>query len=316
LFTVVHWAATTAAIESVFERLAPPDWRFVSAREKSPAEREGLLAAADALIVVNLDLAGSDIARLGRCRIVVHQGVGTDNIDEPALQARGIPLAVTPIGTTDEVAEYAVMLMLATSRQLKAIIADVDDGAWPTWNYRTGSRSLAGRRIGLVGFGRIGQAVAERLLPMKADIHVFAGRNRALPPEWQGRVTPQPTVGALCGAVELVSLHVPLRPENRHLIDKAALDRLPYGAVIVNTGRGPLIEEAELVARLKDGRLAAAGLDVLTDEPPPPGHPLLGLSNVIVTPHLSSGTRDSLEAKAKSIIARIAAALAGETVGS
>jgi D-3-phosphoglycerate dehydrogenase len=313
LFTVVHWAATTAAIESVFERLAPPDWQFVSAREKSPAERMRLLADADALIVVNLDLHAEDIGRLDRCRIVVHQGVGTDNIDEAALAARGIPLAVTPTGTTDEVAEYAVMLMLATSRELKAIMADVDSrAAWPTWNYRTTSRSLAGRRIGLVGFGRIGQAVADRLLPMKAQLHVYCGRGRSLPPEWRGRVTTAESVADLCGAVEMISLHVPLRQENVHLLDKAALDRLPRGAIVINTGRGPLIDEDELIVRLKDGRLAAAGLDVLTSEPPPPDHPLLALPNVIVTPHLSSGTRDSLEGKVRSIVSRIASALAEE----
>lgn len=315
MFTVVHWAATTAAVESVFERLAPADWQFVSAREKSHAERARLLAAADALIVVNLDLRADDIARLERCRVVVHQGVGTDNVDEPALAARGIPLAVTPTGTTDEVAEYAVMLMLATSRELKAIMADVDSRqVWPTWNYRTTSRSMAGRRVGLVGFGRIGQAVAERLLPMKVELHVYAGEGRSLPAEWQGRATPAESVAELCGAVELISLHVPLRPENVHLLGREALDRLPRGAIIINTGRGPLIDETELIARLKDGRLAAAGLDVLTDEPPSPDHPLLGLPNVIVTPHLSSGTRDSLEGKARSIISRIAAALAGEPV--
>lgn len=311
MFTVVHWAATTAAVESVFQRLAPSDWQFVSARDKPASQRAELLAAADALIVANMDLTAADIAGLKRCRLVVHQGVGTDNVDEPALAARGIPLAVTPTGTTDEVAEYAVMLMLATSRELKAIMADIDeDRAWPTWNYRTTSRSLAGRRIGLVGFGRIGQAVAERLLPMKADIHVFAGKGRALPDEWQGRVTPAASVPDLCGAVEMISLHVPLRPENVNLLDRTALDRLPQGAIVINTGRGPLIDESELIARLKDGRLAAAGLDVLTDEPPPPDHPLLGLRNVIVTPHLSSGTRDSLEAKARSIISRVSAALA------
>ena len=317
MFTVVHWAATTPAVESVFERLAPPDWRFVSARDKSPTEREELLAVCDALIVVNLDLRAADIERLDRCRIVVHQGVGTDNVDEPALAARGIPLAVTPTGTTDEVAEYAVMLMLATSRQLKAIMADVDSReVWPTWNYRTTSRSMAGRRIGLVGFGRIGQAVAMRLLPLKADLYVFTGAGRSLPEEWRDRVTQADSVEELCGAVEMVSLHVPLRPQNVHLLNKAALDRLPRGAIIINTGRGPLIDEAELIARLQDGRLAAAGLDVLTDEPPSPDHPLLGLANVIVTPHLSSGTRDSLEGKVRSIVTRISAVLRGEALPS
>ncbi len=317
MFTVIHWAATTPAVESVFERLAPPNWRFISARDKSAEEREELLAVADALVVVNLDLRSDDIRRLERCRIVVHQGVGTDNVDEDALAARGIPLAVTPTGTTNEVAEYAVMLMLVTSRELKAIVADVDSRqVWPTWNYRTTSRSMAGRRIGLVGFGRIGQAVAERLLPMQADLHVFAGVGRSLPEDWRGRVTQADSVEALCGAVEMVSLHVPLRPQNVHLLNKVALDRLPRGAIIINTGRGPLIDEAEMIARLRDGRLAAAGLDVLTDEPASPDHPLLGLPNVIVTPHLSSGTRDSLEGKVRSIIGRISAALESEALQS
>src|SRR5690606_1571179 len=107
------------------------------------------------------------------------------------------------------------------------------------------------------------------------------------------------------GAVELLSLHVPLRGDTAGMVGAAQLDRLPHGAMLVNTGRGQLIDEAALAERLSDGRIAAAAVDVLVDEPPAGDHPLLGRPNVIVTPHLSSGTRDSLEAKARSIIARI-----------
>jgi phosphoglycerate dehydrogenase-like enzyme len=308
---VLHWSSTHPAVEDAFRRMVPPDWHFASARGMSAEERAAALRAADAVIVVNLDLRGAEVARLDRCRIVVHQGVGTDNVDTAALEARGIPIAVTPAGTTDEVAEYAVLLMLAVSRRLKEISADVDSGrAWPTWSYRTRSRSMAGRRVGLVGFGRIGQAVAERLLAMKAEIHVFPGPRRGVPEEWRGRVAAAESVPALCGRVEIVSLHLPLRPDTVNILDAEALARLPAGALVINTARGPLIDEAEMAARLADGRLGGAGLDVLSAEPPPADHPLLGLPNVIVTPHLSSGTRDSLEAKVRSIIATIAGAFA------
>jgi D-3-phosphoglycerate dehydrogenase len=154
--------------------------------------------------------------------------------------------------------------------------------------------------------------VAERILAMKAEVFVFPGPGRRIPEAWNGRVTAVDTIDALCSAVELLSLHVPLRADTVGLIGASQLDRLPRGAMLVNTGRGQLIDEAALAERLSDGRIGAAALDVLVDEPPARDHPLLGLPNVIVTPHLSSGTRDSLEAKARSIIARIGDALSAE----
>lgn len=309
MFNVVHWSATSQAVEDAFRELMPDGWSYTSARLLSDRERREALSQADAVIIVNLDLLADEIAMLDRCKVVVHQGVGTDNVDVEALRRRGIPLDVTPTGTTDEVADYAILLMLAATRNLKAIVSDVDAGGWPTWDYRTTSRSLRGCRVGLIGFGRIGQAVASRLLAMKADVRVFPGTGRRLSEDWASRVRTADSVGALCDAVDLVSLHLPLRDDTVHLLDGPALDRLPRGALIVNTSRGQIIDEAELIARLKDGRLGGAALDVLVAEPPAPGHPLIGMPNVIVTPHLSSGTRDSLESKARSVIARISEAL-------
>ncbi|WP_188052289.1 NAD(P)-dependent oxidoreductase [Aureimonas fodinaquatilis] len=310
MLNILHWADTNDSVESVFKSLAPANWRYISARTLSDLERHEELRRADAVIVVNLDFTASEIDVLEHCKLVVHQGVGTDNVDVDRLLQRGIPLDVTSAGTTEEVAEYAIMLMLASSRFLKAISGEVDARRWPTWNYRSVSRSLAGRNVGLVGFGRIGQAVASRLLAMKAHVHVFPGPGRDLSVDWQGRVNTAPSLEALCRAVDLLSLHVPLRADTAGMVDAKMLDCLPHGAMLVNTGRGQLIDEIALAERLADGRLAAAALDVVVPEPPPADHPLLGLPNVLVTPHLSSGTRDSLEAKVHSIISRISATLA------
>jgi lactate dehydrogenase-like 2-hydroxyacid dehydrogenase len=222
-----------------------------------------------------LDLAGPSL------RVVANYAVGVDNIDLPATRARGIVVANTPDVLTRATAELAITLTLALLRR----VAEGDRliRARRPWqfalDFMTGE-SLDGKTFGVVGPGRIGRETA-RLAGAFGATPVFAGRGEPLEP--------------LLAAADIVSLHCPLTPETRHLIDAAALARMKPTAVLVNTARGPIVEERALLDALRAGTIAGAALDVYWDEPSVPSE-LLELENVVLSPHLGSATKDTRHA--------------------
>lgn len=277
-------------------------------------ERLAKLAGADAAIVAATPLRRHLIEGAPRLAFVHHQGVGyQDTVDVRALAERGIPLALTPGGTTVGVAEHTVLLILAALRRLPFADAELRQGRFHINALRPVSRELKGRVVGLVGAGRIGQAVAERLRPFGVRIVYFdpAGVPAAIETALglEGRA-----FGDLLGEADIVSLHLPLTAETRRLIDAAAIARMKPGAFLVNTARGGLVDEAALVEALTSGRLAGAALDVFDPEPPRPGHPLYGLPNVVLTPHISAGTRDAFMEKMAAIFANLGRFWRGEPV--
>lgn len=309
---VVYYGDTSPVVEQAIAAALPAGWLLRVVRDTAePAGREALRTA-DAVIIVNRPVQREQVALLDAARVVVHQGVGVDHFDIEALRQRGIPLVVTPVGTTGPVAEHTVLLMLAACRRLREVTdAVVREHRWPSWGYRDVTVGLEGRRVGLVGFGRIGQAVARRVLAFGAHVTVYPGPRHSTVDDRPAGVEVVTDLDELCRRSQLLSLHVPLSPETHHLLDRRRLDLLPAGAIVVNASRGALVDEAALIDALAGGHLAAAGLDVLESEPPAPDHPLLAMPNVVVTPHLASGTHESLLAKADSIAAAIGDVLAG-----
>lgn len=309
---VVYYGDTGPVVERAVAAALPGGWRLRVVRDAAEPAGRAALRAADAVVIVNRPVQKEQVALLDSARVVVHQGVGVDHFDVEALRERGIPLVVTPAGTTGPVAEHTVLLMLAACRRLREVTdAVVREHRWPSWDYRDVTVGLEGRRVGLAGFGRIGREVARRVLAFGALVTVYPGPRRSTVEDRPDGVEVVTDLDELCRVSQVLSLHVPLRPETHHLLDRRRIGLLPAGAVVVNTARGQLIDEAALVEALTDGRLAAAGLDVLEAEPPGPGHPLLAMPNVVVTPHLASGTHESLLAKAASIAATIGDAVAG-----
>lgn len=269
------------------------------------------LGVCDFILVADHPITAQHIAAAPRLKMIQHQGVGYERIDLDACGARGIPVALTPEGTSVGVAEHTLLLILALYKRLLTAAGGVRRGEWHQWDLRASSFELCGKTVGLVGYGRIGREVARRLLAFDARVRTFdplLGTGAAFDPAVE-RASSLPD---LLASADIVSLHLPMRAETRHLIGPGTLGQMKPGAVLVNTSRGGVVDEAALVEALSNGRLAGAALDVLEEEPPPAGHPLLAFDQVLVTPHIAAGTVDALRAKMRAAFANLSRFAAGE----
>ncbi len=230
-------------------------------------------------------------------RAVSTMAVGTDNIDLDEATRRGIPVGHTPDVLTDTTADLAVALMLAAARRLPEGEAAVRAGEWGPWDPQwLLGRDLHGATVGIVGSGRIGQAVARRLEGFAVTLLDARGDG----------------LDRLLAESDFVTLHCPLTDDTRGLIDAAALGRMKSDAILVNTARGPIVDTDALTEALHEGEIAAAALDVTDPEPLPADHPLLRAPNLIVVPHVGSATHATREAMADLAVDNLAAALRGE----
>jgi D-3-phosphoglycerate dehydrogenase len=260
---------------------------FVERLCATPAEVVAAVGDADVVwIMGGSRVVTADILpQLPRCRIILRTGTGTDNIPVEAATRRGIVVANTPEATMHQVAEHALGLLLAVVRRIAVQDRLVHQGvwdrdrSWPSWH-------LVGQTLGLVGFGRIARLLARKVSGL--ELHVIACDPLVDAAAMAGHGARKVELDDLLGRADFVSVHVPLSDRTRHLIGERELRRMKPRAVLVNTSRGPVIDEAALVRALSEGWIAGAGLDVLETEPPPAGHPLLRLENVVLTPHIAS----------------------------
>lgn len=307
-FTVFYMnPGATPEISEIVRSEMPESWRLLIPRHPTDFDRE--LAEADFIIVPNEPLRAEHLRCATRLRMVQHQGVGYDNIDVEACRDRGIPVGLTPEGTSVGVAEHTLLLILAVCKRLPTASAGIARGEWMQWSLRQHSLELCGKTLGLVGFGRIGREVARRALGFDARVvffDPFVELELQLPVERAG------TLEDLLARSDIVSLHLPQTPENRHLLNAGTLSLMKPGALLINTARGALVDEEALVESLRSGHLGGAGLDVFETEPLPPDHPLLAFPNVIATPHIAAGTRDALHAKMKAVFANLLRFTRGE----
>jgi glyoxylate reductase len=228
-------------------------------------------------------------AGLPRLRCVSIYAAGYDNIDVESATARGVAVGHTPGVLTDATADCAVGLILATARRLCEGDREMRSGSYKGWEptYMLGL-DLHGAQLGIVGFGRIGQAVARRALAFSMRIAYFDSTDPPVAEDLQGRVRSVP-LDQLLTESDVISLHTPLNDETHHLIDESALRRMKNSAVLVNTSRGPVVDEQALVRALDDGWIAAAGLDVYEHEPELAAG-LAACRNTVLSPHLGSAT--------------------------
>lgn len=233
-----------------------------------------------------LDAAGEDL------EIVANYAVGYDNIDVAACTRRGVAVSNTPGVLTEATADHAWALLLATARRVPEGHHLASTGAWTGWQpTQLLGKAVSGGTLGIVGMGRIGCAMARRATGFGMRI-LYHNRSRDRDAERELGAEFREALHDLLRDSDFISVHTPLTEETHHLIDAAALDVVREGAVLVNTARGAVIDEAALVESLRRGRLWGAGLDVFEDEPAI--HPgLIGLPNVVLTPHLGSSTREA-----------------------
>jgi len=223
------------------------------------------------------------VMNLQRALGIVEYGIGYDNIDVNAATERGIVVCNVPDFMTSEVADHAVALILALARKLHQVLPSTRRGEW-TWSKFRPIESLDSRTAGIIGFGNIGRQVAARLRAFGMNILAF---DPYIPAEKIRRLGAAPvTLEQLLSNSDIISIHVPLTSETRHLIGERELAMMKKSTILVNTSRCRVIDQEALLTSLREKRIGAAGLDVLVREPPEPGDPLLTVDNAIITPHM------------------------------
>ncbi|MDE3226297.1 MAG: D-glycerate dehydrogenase [Nitrospirota bacterium] len=277
-------APVMAAIHERFELTLEPN--------ASPPARDTLaqgLRRAEAIIPTLTERIDATLLQEApRLKVIANHAVGYNNIDLPAATARGIVVTNTPDVLTDATADLTWALLLAVARRITEGYRLVQTGAWTGWEpTQLLGADVSGQTLGIVGMGRIGQAVARRAMGFGMTV-LYASRTSVPSPDsmapWR-----QVTLETLLRQSDFISLHVPLTPDTHHLIGGKAFSLMRPAAILLNTSRGPVVDEAALAAALNDGRLAGAGLDVYEEEPKI--HPgLLALPQVVTLPHLGSAT--------------------------
>ncbi|MFQ5348097.1 MAG: C-terminal binding protein [Rhodothalassiaceae bacterium] len=302
--------------DSVFPSLAPAeavlariDADLVVAPDAEAATIGRLAADADAVMVTFAKLDADLIARLTRCRVIGRFGIGVDNIDLEAASRAGIQVVFCPDYCLDEVSDHALALLLTLAR--KTALADrlVQAGDWtlkplaPIWRLR-------GRVLGLVGFGKIPRTLVPKAQAL--GLEVIASDPFAPDALFQEVGVRRVTFEALLGEADFISIHAPLTEKTHHLFNAEAFRRMKREAILVNTARGPLVDEAALAAALDAGEIAAAGLDVVETEPLPADSPLRGRDNVLITPHAAFYSEDALVELQTGVAEDVVRVLGGE----
>jgi (S)-sulfolactate dehydrogenase len=246
-----------------------------------------------------------------KVRVVGRLGVGLDNIDLAACERRGIAVIPATGANAQAVAEYVIGVAFALLRGFIACTPAVAAGQWPR-NTLSQGREVAGKTLGVVGFGNIGRLTARLGRAVGLSVTAFDANLPADDPVWREEdVAPQPFADVVAQS-DVLSLHVPLTPATRNLIDASRLATMKSGAILVNTARGGVVDEAALAIALREGRIGGAALDVFASEPLAAGSPLAGCPNLLLTPHIAGVTREANTRVSALIAAKVAAALEAE----
>jgi (S)-sulfolactate dehydrogenase len=268
------------------------------------------VANADALIVRNrTQVRGDLLAAAGQLRVVGRLGVGLDNIDVPACEARGIAVIPATGANALAVAEYMIGTAMLLLRGAYRSSADVAAGKWPR-NALSNGREIAGKTLGLIGFGGIGQLTAKLARGLGMRVIASDALLPATHPGWTTADSPHLPIDDVLKSADVVSLHVPLTAETRNLLDATRLALMKPDAILINTSRGGVVDEPALAAALKAGRLGGAALDVFDPEPLPAVSALADAPRLILTPHIAGLTSESNARVSTMIAERVAAALA------
>lgn len=296
-------AASVAALASSFDVLYDKDL------VDHPIKLKASLARADALIVRNRTQVNAALLEAApTVRVVGRLGVGLDNIDVAACEQRGVEVIPATGANALAVAEYVIGTAMLLLRGAYLSSGEVADGRWPRAPLSSG-RELAGKTLGLIGFGGIGRltgALGRALGMHTIGFDVYIGADS---PVWAAERTLRRPFADLAAEADVVSLHVPLTAATRNLIDAERIRTMKSEAILINTARGGVVDEFAVAAALREGRLGGAALDVFELEPLPAGSPLAGCPNLILTPHIAGVTRESNARVSTMIAEKVAAAL-------
>jgi D-3-phosphoglycerate dehydrogenase len=289
--------------------LEPLGVEVVGAQAKTPELLIPLIADADAVITQFASVNAEVIAAMTKARIIVRYGIGVDNVDLQAARDRKIPVCNVPDYCIDEVADHTLAFMLATTRQVVPNALHNRDGKWGLATPLSEMRTLKDQTVGIVGFGRIGREVVDRLRAFKAKVSIYDPVVPAADILAKGAFA----VGLeeLLQQSDIISLHCPSTPATKKILREETLAKVKQGAIIINLARGDLIDTAALVNALKSGRVSAAALDVCDPEPIPLDSPLRSLPNVITASHIASASVKAVAKLRESAAQHAANALQG-----
>jgi D-3-phosphoglycerate dehydrogenase len=309
-------AYQVAVADSVFPNLDPArevlsrvGGQLQLAPAPTPEAIMDIARDADAILVTYAKITGDMIRQLTRCRVISRFGIGVDNVDIPEATKKGIVVTKVPDYCIDEVSDHTMALLLAVVRKIPFINAQVHRGTWKMPNVVPIHR-LRGAVLGLVGFGRIPQLVAPKAQAF--GMKVIAYDPYVPAPVFANAGVESVDFPTLLKTSDYVSIHSPLVPETKNLFNSDAFRQMKPTAYLVNTARGPIIDEAALAEALDAKRIAGAALDVMVQEPPPADSPLFGRDNVIVTPHTSFYSEESLVELQTKAAQEVVAVLTGQ----
>jgi D-3-phosphoglycerate dehydrogenase len=306
LVTATSYGQHDAGLKSELEAAVGRVTYNETGRPLSSAQLAALLPGVDGTIAGLDSIDAAALAAADGLRVVARYGVGVDNVDLAAAAARGVVVTNTPGANARSVAELTVALLLLLARPVVRAAAETRAGGWP----RLPGLSLAGKTVGLVGFGAIGRQTARLLAGFDCRLLAYDPLlNEATAAALGVRAA---TLDELLADSDFVSLHAPVTPATRGMVDAPFLARMKPGATLINTARGELVDEAALLAALTSGRLRGAALDAFAAEPPGGDNPLLALPNVIATPHMGAHTDGATTAMGRMALADCLAVLRGE----
>jgi glyoxylate reductase len=291
--TILYFDRVFDEFKRVLEEHKPEGFELWYWEEMNEQQQQEMLAEADYLLVATRKLDETLLSRAKKARFIQKTGIGVDNIDLEAANRLQLPVSNTPGGNATGVAELTILLTLALYRKLPLVNQATKNGQWLMWELRPSSYEMEGKTHGLIGFGTIGREAAKRSKAFGTQIVYYDTQRAPEEIEQQLGAVYLPFEEVLKRA-DILSLHVPLLPETKGLIGMNELRLMKPNAVLINVARGGIVKESDLYRALKDGMIAGAGIDVWESEPTHPNNPLLTLDNVIASPHIGAGTRDTL----------------------
>ena len=299
------------AVREVVASVAPPELELRFAKSYDDEEQLALVEHAEVLVPGWAAVTAPMLAHAKRLRMIQKWGIGVDRIDVEAVRRMDVPLAITAGSNAGPVAELAIALMLAVYRRIAQVDRALRQGQWLKAEMRGVCYQIAGKTVGIVGFGNIGRMVARKLRGFDADVVYFDPRRADRAIEDAAGAT-YATLDELLSRSDIVSLHMPLTDRTARLIDARAIESMKDGAVLINTARGELVDERALYDALVRGKLRGAGVDAFDPEPPARDHPLLTLDQVVATPHTGGAVFDNVENVARHAIGNIMRFLHGK----
>jgi D-3-phosphoglycerate dehydrogenase / 2-oxoglutarate reductase len=277
---------------------------------KTPALAAAAVHDADCVVTQFAPIDADVVAAMRKARVIVRYGIGVDNVDLAAARERGIPVCNVPDFCIDEVADHTLAFILATTRQVVANCLGVRRGEWKLAVAIAEMRTLRDLTVGIVGFGRIGRAVAQRLSPFGCRMLVHDPVVDESDVAKAG-ATARP-LEALFAESDVITLHCPATAATRRMIDAAAIARMKPGVILINLARGALVDSVALVDALQRGHISAAALDVFDPEPIPADHPLLAMPNVVLAAHIASASPKAVRRLRETVAETVACCVRGE----